>query len=298
MAEAWPLKSPYFLDLLYFDEDMPVGDKNPVHVCFNRAHKLGQLVVPVTGSARSPEYQESLQVVVGKLKTGLCLRLTNEDLEDEDQLTEIVNALTSYFKLKPADVDMVLDIGSVANTPAATIAKIHRANIDLLPTVQQWRSLTVVAGAFPTGLAPLTRGTWNQQARADWNGWQKLVTSKQKHERLPSYGDYAIAHPDLPPSGRATILAQLRYTTEQEFMIWKGHNVFEHQDGFKQFYAICEDMIKRPEYRGPDFSAGDEEISEKAANHDSPGNAETWRRIGTNHHLETVKEQLANFPWT
>jgi hypothetical protein len=80
------------------------------------------------------------------------------------------------------------------------------------------------------------------------------------------------------------------------FSIWKGHNVLTHEDGYGQFHAICADLIEREEYRGTDFSTGDAEIHEKATTVGAPGNAETWRKIGTNHHIETVIEQIANLP--
>ncbi len=77
-------------------------------------------------------------------------------------------------------------------------------------------------------------------------------------------------------------------------MVWKGHNVFTHPQKFGQFNAICADLIERDEYRGQEFSAGDAEIYAKATTQDSPGSAETWRKIGTNHHIETVIDQIAN----
>jgi len=121
-----------------------------------------------------------------------------------------------------------------------------------------------------------------------------LVTGAKPPSRLPAFGDYAIAHPALPPEGQATILAQLRYAAADSWIIWKGRNAIK--EGYDQFYAICQNLIGRQEYRGADFSWGDSEIAQKAANAGSPGNAETWRRIGTNHHIETVLDQISNLP--
>jgi hypothetical protein len=154
--------------------------------------------------------------------------------------------------------------------------------------------VTVASSAFPLSLASLERNEWNPSARIDWRGWRQLVIGTKQPKRLPAYSDYAIAHPALPPEGIATILAQLRYATPDYWIIWKGRNAIA--EGFQQFFAICADLAARAEYRGADFSWGDAEIAQKAANVGSSGNAQTWRQIGTSHHLETVLDQISNLP--
>ena len=179
---------------------------------------------------------------------------------------------------------------------AAAVAQMHRANVGILPHLASWRSVTVIAGAFPPGLGPLVRNIWNRIPRSDWLGWHLLVTGSRRPQRLPAYGDYAIADPPLPHVGRATILAQLRYTTPDLFLVWKGHDAHKHASGFGQFHAICANLLTRPDFRGAAFSAGDTDIAAKAGASGSPGNAETWRKIATSHHLETAREQIANLP--
>lgn len=301
MSANWPNDSPYFIDLVFLDdpddEHTPAADDHPVRECFDEVAERDQRAIPVTSLSRSPGYQSAVQQVVSEQEQGVCIRLTADDFEeDADDLDNALQAALDFLHLGPGDTDIVLDAGSVAESAAATIAQLHRAHIALLPNLNNWRTLTMLAGAFPHSLAPLVRGQWNPHNRHEWRGWRLLVTGSHQPARLPSFGDYAIAHPDLPPEGRATILAQLRYATPDSWLIWKGSNVFTHAAGFNQFYAICEDIMNRPEYRGPAFSQGDAEIQQKATNHDSPGNAEVWRRIGTNHHLETVLDQISNLP--
>lgn len=301
MSAHWPNELSYFIDLVFFDDPddnaTPAANTHPLRQCFDEVANRNQLAVPVTGISRSPGYQSAVQRVVSAQQQGVCIRLTAEDFEEDiEELDDTLQAALDLFGLEPGDTDVILDAGSVADASAGAVAQLHRAHVDLLPSLDEWRTLTVLAGAFPQSLAPLFRGQWNSRNRHDWRGWRRLVTGAHRPARLPSFGDYTIAHPDLPPEGRATILAQLRYATPESWVIWKGSNVFTHADGYDQFYDICEDMLTRPEYRGATFSQGDAEIQQKATNHDSPGNAETWRRIGTSHHLETVLDQIANLP--
>jgi hypothetical protein len=297
-SNGWPVDAPYFIDLLFLDDPdddtVPATDQQSVRVCFAEVARQGQAGIPVTGLSRSRGYQSAVQQVVSQQGNGLMLRLTPDDFEDADELDSTLEAIPEFFEVEFADIDLLLDLGSVANSSAGTVAQMHRANIDLVPNVNEWRTLTVASGAFPLGLAPLVRDEWNPSPRLDWRGWRQLVTGTKAPTRLPAFSDYAIAHPGLPPEGRATILAQLRYTTPDSWIIWKGRNAIK--EGFEQFYAICRDLVARPEYRGANFSWGDGEIQQKATNVGSPGSAETWRRIGTSHHIETALEQIANLP--
>jgi hypothetical protein len=298
MSAIWSDSSPYFIDFYFLDDpddDTPIAlEDHPLLRCFREVSAKGQTTIPVPGFARSPSYQNAIKQIVDDHENGLAIRLTADDFEGDEDLDVSLEAIKDYVGLDASNIDLFLDIGSVASSSAGAVAQMHRANVDLIPDLLDWRTLTVLASAFPLSLASLTRDVWNPARRHDWRGWSRLVTGSRSLGRLPAFGDYAIAHPDLPPEGRATILAQLRYATSDSWLIWKGANVFK--SGFDQFYDICGDLIGRPEYRGADFSQGDADIQSKATTHDSPGNAETWRRIGTNHHLETVLDQIANLP--
>ncbi|HZW91395.1 MAG TPA: hypothetical protein VFF64_00315, partial [Candidatus Eremiobacteraceae bacterium] len=238
----------------------------------------------------------AVRYVATQQNRGLLLRLISDDFEDVDDLEATLDGIPAVFGVERNEIDLLIDLGSVLNVSAGTVAQMYRADIDLIPNLDEWRTLTVASSAFPLGLTPLVRDQWNPSPRVDWRGWRQLVTGAKRPSRLPAYGDYTIAHPNLPPEGRATILAQLRYATPDTWIIWKGRNVFTDPNGFDQFFAICANLVGRAEYRGADFSWGDAEISQKAANAGSSGNAETWRKIGTNHHIETVLEQIANLP--
>jgi hypothetical protein len=300
MSAIWPNESPYFIDFYFLDDPDDTAEPEPgtypLLRCFAQVAEKGQTAIPITGLSRSQSYQNAARQVTSEQGNGLGVRLQPDDFEDADLLEGSLDAIKGLFELDSDAIDLFLDVGSVFGSSAATVAQMHRANIGLIPDLQSWRTLTVVSSAFPLSLAPLTRNQWNPASRNDWRGWRLVVTGPRRLDRLPAFGDYVIAHPQLPPEGRATILAQLRYAIADSWLIWKGENVFTSQRGFNQFLDLCEDLIERDEFRGANFSQGDAEIYEKATTGGSPGNAESWRRIGTNHHLETVLDQIANLP--
>jgi hypothetical protein len=297
MDRAWDVSLPYFIDLIYFDDDRPEPSSWPEQQfidCFSLAHNMNQNVIPVTGLSRSRQYQESIRTVVLTDDHGVAVRIIPDDLEDERYLQAGLEGLQSFLGIGPGSIDIILDYSRVYEQNPSTIAQILRAGIQIFPEVERWRTFSVVSGAFPTGLGQLKRGTWNLIPRVDWLAWRRLISSPHKLPRTPAYGDYCIYNPSLPPESRATILAQLRYSTSEHFMVWKGHDAHKHEEGFGQFFSICEDLVGRPEYSGAEFSAGDAEIAVRSTTRSSPGNAQSWLKFGSSHHLETVISQLAS----
>ncbi len=108
------------------------------------------------------------------------------------------------------------------------------------------------------------------------------------------FGDYAISHPvpkELDPR-TMRMSASIRYTTESEWLVVKGRNV--RQFGFDQYFALSKALVERPEFSGLSFSWGDQYIADCADGITGPGNATTWRKVGTNHHITLVTRELAN----
>lgn len=296
MNKVWKRSNAYFIDFVFVDNPDPEVDegKHPLEVCFDRAAELGHKAIPVTGTGRSESYQQAVTNISKAQKQGVALRLAQDDFADEDELRDAIESVISIVEVKRKMIDLIIDVNTVFDLTETVATSMGRGFLDIVPFVSEWRTLTMTTGSFPRGLANLTRDTWNVIPRTDWRSWRRIITSKNKPERLPAFGDFAIAHPDLPPVGQSIILAQLRYTAAEDFLVWKGENAIKK--GYAQFNGICKKLIKRDEYRGPEFSQGDAEIAAKATTAGSPGSATTWRMIGTNHHVETVREQIASLP--
>ena len=130
--------------------------------------------------------------------------------------------------------------------------------------------------------------------RTEWKLWLELVQKEQKLGRLPAFGDYAIAHPDLTAFDpkKMKLSASVRYTGRESWVIWKGRNLKDH--GSQQFNAISKLLVEHNEYTNG-ISWGDNFV-QRCALGGPPGNHEQWRKAGTSHHLELVTRQLATLP--
>jgi len=292
ISTHWP-DEPCFVDLIWRDNSPMLHHEHVVDFFFRRARSRALHAVPVTALARSPAYQQAVARVVEQDGKGMAIRLGVSFVDDLATAGRLLDALLGVTKTNHEHVDMIIEAGSVTATPAAMLRTTWREAIDVLPHLERWRSVTVLAGSFPASLAGLPQATWSTIRRREWDAWSDLVGS-QSLARKPTYADYVIGDPIVPFSGQAAIAANLRYSTPSDFLVWRGYAVNNHPLGFGQIHTICADLVRRDEFSGADFSRGDFEIQQRAANQDSPGNAQQWRQWATNHYIELVSSQVAN----
>jgi hypothetical protein len=225
-----------------------------------------------------------------------CIRLAGEDLDDtEDPLPTAIDNVLEGLGIAPSQIDLILDLGAVGDEQSAGFAaRIARLVLGELPYEPEWNTLAVGAGSFPTDLSDVQPNVLSPVPRHDaeiWRSVRRRVTG-----RIPSFADYAIAHPVMPIGAGFAPAPQLRYTAAQEWLVMKGRK--SDRRGSRQFFDICRVVEERPEFTAG-LSWGDRTISEAARFNDQEeggktGNAMTWRAIGTSHHVALVISRLAN----
>ncbi|KAF0145499.1 MAG: hypothetical protein FD156_780 [Nitrospirae bacterium] len=294
IAKSWPNDLPMFLDLLYVaSRNEIIADKHCLIYCFEALRVYKQMVIPVTNIDRDENYQEALKSILRKDKRGLCVRIQQTDLDDLDNLSNAIDTLLGKFDLAPNDCDIVLDFQALplqeVSDPVAYISNIIRT----FPNIKKWHSFTVAASNFPKIPAMVANST-KLISREEFIIWNEIIKNGRL-PKLPSFGDYAIQHPDLEDVDFRTrkIPVSLRYATPTQWLVYKGRE--KNKFGHAQFNKICSSLVKSNEYCGASFSEGDSYISRCAKNSDGPGRPEEWRRAGFNHHMTLVVKQLSNF---
>jgi hypothetical protein len=295
---CWGADRPVSLDLDWISPSERMADgSHPLKYIFDNARDAALHAIPVTGINRPTAYQDAVKDANDTDHFGLCIRLEPDDLNDWADLQVRLNDLLAFFGLFAHDIDVVVDFESIASpTAASPIAMAMNSVITNLPLVRDWRTLTFAASAFPQDLSNMSPRTITPVSRTEWLIWQSLAVRRARLIRLPTFGDYAISHPipnEIDPR-LMKMSAQLRYTADTEWFVFKARNVRDY--GYEQFNDICRALITKPYYKGAAFSWGDNAINLCAVPGANPGNATTWRRIGTNHHLTFVVDQIANVP--
>jgi len=291
--KSWGTSERFFVDLLWIGEREKMLDgTQPLTHLFRRNRSRNLQSVPVTGLLRSDEYQKACREVARADNRGICLRLLKDDFEGAD-IDSTLTELLTVLKLRPTEADLILDLGSLRDENGEEIAIDAISLIRAIPNIKQWRSFVLAATGFPVDLVGIPPSDISPVYRSEWALWRN-VSASTRITRIPTFGDYAIAHPQ-PPEVDPRVMrpsASIRYTAENEWLVLKGKNLRNH--GYAQFHDVSKALLNNAAYSGAQFSWGDRYISDCAAKSVGCGNLTTWRKVGTSHHLAYAVQQIAN----
>ena len=295
LANCWPGERALYLDMPSFrGADATMSDGT---TCVARALadciENGVRVVPVVSRTCSAQYLRAVKEHHQEHSTGACLRLSSLDFDDDvvDPETAIGGLLTK-LSIAPHQADVILDLRSIGSEESRDFI-VARWMLAGLPDRDAWARIVVAGSSFPEDLSEVVAASFTTIQRSEWHLWRSL---RRKPQHLPAqlvFGDYAVAHPvikELDPRVMR-MSASIRYTTADAWLIAKGRNV--RQYGFDQYFELCRELVERPEYSGEAFSWGDGFIAACARGDAGPGNATTWRKVGTNHHITMIVNQVA-----
>ncbi|MBL7719458.1 MAG: beta family protein [Flavipsychrobacter sp.] len=281
---------PIFIDTHLVPIELLAGTGR-IALIFESLYDAGIMAIPVIHTSYDPRISNEYKSIIDEYQTGFCLRLNTNDTEDEE-IADVIEHLLNRYQQLPGQIDLLIDNRYVTEDIIARTARLLATTINDLPHLAEWRSLVLASAAFPVDLSNHKPDSTTRIPRSDWALWQKLLSKSL--ERMPNFGDYAIAHPEIRDIGNVipNMSASLRYTADKEFIIVKGRGV--KHNGFGQTHALSQKIVSLPEYSGEHFSPGDNWIKRCALNRTTPGNSTTWRQAATSHHLHKVIEQLAS----
>jgi len=285
---------PCFVDLVLLDPAARMTDGiHPVDFVFDALREAKCHAVPVASPERDQAYRAAVSKVAVRDGLGLCIR-TSLALASESRLKAHIDSLLAESKLRPKNCDLVLDLGAPNFVPLSGFAKLIEKVIDGMPYIKRWRTFTLLGSSFPQSMAEI-KSSPEIVERQEWLLY-KLVTGKldAKGLRLPTFGDYAINHPDVFQIDMRLVKpsASIRYTVDDAWFVVKGPNV--RQNGYGQYRGHCTTVLKSGFFCGTAFSAGDKYIKGCAKGTETTGNLTTWRWVGTNHHIEKVVRDVAS----
>jgi hypothetical protein len=288
--------SPLFLDLPWFEGEERLSDgRVALEAVLADCVNQGVRAVPVVSRKKSAEYLSAAGRYSAKADSGACIRLLVADFAEEvDVEAETRRLLGGLGVADTSSIDLVLDLEDLG-LDTARAALVARSVFSMIPAKDEWRRIILVAAFFPEDLSDVDAATVTTLPRREWDLWKTL---QKRPGLLPRrdliFGDYGIAHPvtkELDPR-TMRMSASIRYTTPKNWLVLKGRNV--RQYGFDQYFELCKELVKRPEYCERSFSWGDGYISDCADGMVGPGNATTWRKVGTNHHITLVVTEIAS----
>ncbi|NTX07032.1 beta family protein [Myxococcus sp. CA040A] len=287
LARAWPSR-PAFVDLHHLQAAarMPSGE-HPVEHLFREFAEHDLACIPVCGPDRDAAYQAAVADVVAREGRGVCIRLMSDELFDED-VVDNVTKLLRKLKVPIDNADLLMDVGEVPSNTGLIVRSLRQTGSHLAG-MGAWRTFTFAGGSFPESLRTITG--FGTIPRVEWYVWNELLKGPLGKKRVPTFGDYAVQHPDMAESAGFSGSANVRYTGENEWFIFRGRSLTHY--GYEQYHDLCREIVRHAAYSARGFSWGDSFIYKCARNEESTGNASTWRKVGTSHHITFAVRQVA-----
>lgn len=283
-----------FIDLPFLDDDDEFL-ANGQHALHWLTEETQTPLIPTVSITRSAAYVEAVKDVIDRDKRGACLRLPVDEWPSVAAVD--VERLASAIGCDLTQIDLVLDLGEESGALALTASRQEMVG---LPNKHEWRSVVIAATGMPKQI-PQGKGI-HEIERGEWTNY--LAIRGQDLERVPTFGDYVIANPDpildVDPKW-LNLSASVRYTVSESWIVPKG-DLFKGNSGRSQGAAAVPPVLQllraQPSYAGPDHCGLEQWVSSVLDDGGNSGNAETWRRYGTLHHLQFVIEQLATLRGT
>ncbi|MCQ6275766.1 beta family protein [Bacillus sp. V3B] len=307
VRESWDIDNPIFVDIdtLYNDSDvdpsiLTSNGLHPVEAIIDTIESEGVSVVPVYSFFRynfGIDYEQAIKQSVKKHGNGLCLRLTDEDFEEMNDLVKNLKQVLIDFSLSHNEIDIILDFGDISSQKYSNVLSNYLNVILNVPDLNKWRTFTICSTSFPSQLSKKVATKTNGiLPRVEWIVYQDLL--QKNISRFPTFGDYTVVNSAVPANFDPTYMDMaptIKYTVDDKFLIFRGSGVKASGQGFSQVCAISKNVVSHPNYLGSNFSYGDQFIDNCANKPNSPtGNATTWVSINVNHHLELTASHFSN----
>lgn len=290
ILSSWGVEQVY-IDLYDFDEDACLDDGTHfMSYLFDRLVANDVNAIPVVSSTRSNLFKSSIKNICNKYKTGICIRLQEEDFGDSQA---IIKKIMNDNNVRFSDTSLVLDFKEIHQDKINLNILAIKTLIEQINKLGMFYRVIFCGTGFPTSLSHIKRNTVGKIPRNEWVLWEKLYNNSSALPILPEYGDYNITNPDMIEFDpvRMHIGGKIKYTYENDILIFKGSSF--RRDGSHQMHQIASRVVKSSCFMGKDFSWGDEYIYNCSKETVTCGNPTTWVTVGVNHHITYVIKQLS-----
>lgn len=286
---------PCFVDVMKHIQysNRTASGAHPENVIFAGLREKECLAIPAIGLERNSEHLTEIAATLAKDQRGVCFRITAEQAARGSLKTDL-----DYLLLKLStvsnDCDLILDLGAPNFLPLDGFVNVISALVRGLPYLNKWRTLTVLGTSFPETMGVI-KEVMEIIPRYEWQLYKKLVAIlKHAGLRIPTFGDYAIAHPNIPVMDMRIIkpAATIRYTIDDNWCIVKGKSF---RDDRKQYHELCKKLVTSRYFIKKGLSYGDEYIEKCSKKETGCGALSTWRQVGTNRHIVKLVQDIANF---
>ncbi len=281
---------PFFLDVLRPSPnaaiDTRAGRRLLVEVVYGAARRKGLCFTPVMLASDAGSSVGMAAVRASRDGRGLAIRIDTKEVSENAGPRLTLSRAVAATGLVAADIDLIVDAGFVGEYEDGDLALVADL-VQELDGLGEWRNLIVVATSMPQTLTAIREGTTGILPRREWALWHELV---RRGGRVPTFGDYAIQHPNPPEESGPGMRTNIRYTLDDCTLVARGGQFT--QAGTAEYKVLSRWILESGRFKDSQFSWGDDVIAGCAKGRIEPGTQNMWRGAGMSHHLALVTEQL------
>lgn len=292
LADCWD-RRPVLIDAELIDDQRhseAVTD-HPLTALIERARLAGANAAPIFGLGNSPDYYRAVRRYAERNPAAsACLRVKLEELESIPN-AQVLAEFVSQLGLTSRSVILLLDGGPLEISDADDFTHLLSGHLARLIAPNTWARVFWSATSFPEK-PRLKAGMDGHFPRTDWNLYRTILANRAEFPIVPMFSDYALEYPSAYAPFNGAPSAHLRYSTPDDYHIFKGPSV-RKEGGFKAIFEVAGRVVSSGIFSGPEFSSGDAFIHDLAKAAGRTGDAPTWRWSATDHHFTLVISQLA-----
>lgn len=277
-----PHRVPWRIDTGY----LPTGRTSNLSLVDQACRTAGVAFIPVV---RSDANQRDLVAAAGAAQhhgRGVLMRQMARGGATRTADLSKAKATVRALGLSLRQADLVLDCWHVSDARSAS-SLAGALMIPLAAAVRQgWRSVTVLAGAFPQTLTNLPMGGPTLVPRHEAELFVQLPFAVD-------FGDFGVSYPAPSSTSTRGSKPNLRWNIGDNWAIYQERDS-SGSATWSPSLTVCANVQSNGHLRGV-RSPGAAEVSARATGHVvTTGNAMKWPEWGTSHHLATVRHRLAN----
>ncbi len=270
--------------------DYSAHDKGTGEAFRNDLKQLPLAVRPNVSVVISPDSKQSL-IDAACQQSGrsglLVVRIASSGLGSA--VRSLILQFVGGLPVPRQKIAIVLDFANLGDVSVASFRSQILEAAGPLVMKGGFESVTVSGTSFPDGIGKIIAAkNWKVLARPEFDAWRSAVESSGMKIGFGDYGPRSASH---PPDGRANTLAQVRYTFEGGFRVYRGL-LLRNDHG--QLRTIGSTLMSSSIFKGSDYSWGDGELQRIGSGTGGTGNRTTWISIETSHHLNFTAEQVSD----
>jgi Beta protein len=271
----------------------PMDDgRDPFTYVFAELRRFEANAIPAIPLGADPATSRALAAIVKRDSLGAAISVRLEDLM-RATATADVRALARALGVDLSEADLIVDLGAPSFEPYLTFAGALVVALRRLSDLDLFRNFVLIGTAIPETFKDIAKG-FDEIPRHDWLFYQTLIAQLPAGMRRPNFGDYTVVHPEFAPVDMRKIKSagKVIYTTPRNWTVHKGG---AFRDNPAQMHDHCADLVKRPIFKGADYSSGDDYIAKCAVRKEGPSNQTRWKDVAINHHITHVLDDLSTF---